>query len=70
VRQNDHQSVIGLTPSDMGQSRVGLQGIEPLNDEFSAVFQIETFSNPQSGEMAGYICTTNVNPTVGIRYKL
>jgi len=52
VRQNDDQSVIGLTPSNMGQSRVGLQGIEPLNDEFSALFQIETFFNPQSGEIA------------------
>jgi predicted porin len=52
VRQNDDQSVIGLTPSNMGQSRIGLQGIEQLNDEFSAVFQIETFFNPQSGEIA------------------
>src|SRR5580704_15179117 len=31
VRQNSQQSVIGLTPSNMGQSRVGLQGIEHLN---------------------------------------
>jgi predicted porin len=52
VRQNDHQSVIGFTPSNMGQSRIGLQGIEPLHDEFSAVFQVETFFNPQSGEIA------------------
>ena len=49
VRQNSRQSVIGLTPSNMGQSRVGLQGIEALNDEWSAVFQVETFFNPQSG---------------------
>ena len=52
VRQNSHQSVTGLTPSNMGQSRVGLQGIEALNDEWSAVFQVETFFNPQSGEIA------------------
>ena len=45
VRQNSRQSVTGLSPSNMGQSRVGLQGIEHLNDEFSAVFQIETFFN-------------------------
>src|SRR5271168_2331806 len=43
VRQNDYQSTVGLTPSNLGQSRIGLQGIEPLNDEFSAVFQVETF---------------------------
>ena len=52
VRQNSRQSVTGLTPSNMGQSRVGLQGIEPLNDDWSAAFQVETFFNPQSGEIA------------------
>jgi len=52
VRQNDYQSAVGLTPSNMGQTRVGLQGNEALNDEWSAVFQIETFFNPQSGEIA------------------
>jgi predicted porin len=52
VRQNDYQSVTGLTPSNMGQSRVGLQGIEALNEDWSAVFQVESFFNPQSGEIA------------------
>src|ERR1700735_3342763 len=61
VRQNSRQSVIGLTPSNMGQSRVGLQGIERLNDEFSAVFQIETFFNPQSGEIADSLKSLAVN---------
>src|ERR1700722_19227219 len=61
VRQNDSQSAVGLTPSNMGQSRVGLQGIEPLNEEWSAVFQIETFFNPQSGEIADALKSLNVN---------
>ncbi len=52
VRQNDYESVTGLTPSNMGQSRVGLQGIEPLTGQWSALFQVETFFNPQSGEIA------------------
>ena len=52
VRQNGSRSVIGLTPSNIGQSRVGLQGVEALNDDWSAVFQIETFFNPQSGQIA------------------
>jgi predicted porin len=52
VRQNGRQSVIGLTPSNMGQTRVGLQGIEPLGGDWAAVFQAETFFNPQSGEIA------------------
>ncbi len=61
VRQNGSRSVFGLTPSNMGQSRVGLQGIERLNDEFAAVFQIETFFNPQSGEIADSLKSLTVN---------
>jgi predicted porin len=61
VRQNSRQSVTGLTPSNMGQSRVGLQGIEPLNDDWSAVFQAEAFFNPQSGELADSLKSLAVN---------
>jgi predicted porin len=61
VRQNSRQSVTGLTPSNMGQSRVGLQGIEALNDDWSAVFQVESFFNPQSGEIADSLKSLAVN---------
>jgi predicted porin len=61
VRQNDSQSANGLTPSNMGQSRVGLQGIEPLVGDWSAVFQVETFFNPQSGEIADSLKSLAVN---------
>jgi len=61
VRQNSSQSVIGLTPSNMGQSRVGLQGIEALTADWSAVFQVETFFNPQSGEIADSLKSLAVN---------
>jgi predicted porin len=61
VRQNSRQSVTGLTPSNMGQTRVGLQGNEPLNDDWSAVFQAETFFNPQSGEIADSLKSLAVN---------
>jgi predicted porin len=61
VRQNSRQSVTGLTPSNMGQSRVGLQGIEPLSGDWSAVFQVETFFNPQSGQVADSLKSLTVN---------
>jgi predicted porin len=61
VRQNGRQSVTGLTPSNMGQSRIGLQGIEAVNDDWSAVFQVETFFNPQSGEIADSLKSLAVN---------
>src|SRR5580704_5608616 len=61
VRQNSRQSVTGLTPSNMGQSRVGLQGVEALNEYWSAIFQVESFFNPQSGELADSLKSLAVN---------
>ncbi len=61
VRQNSYQSVTGITPSNMGQSRVGLQGTEPLNEEWAAVFQVESFFNPQSGQIADSLKSLTVN---------
>jgi predicted porin len=52
VQKNSRGSACGATPSNMGQSRVGLQGVEPLAGDWSAVFKIETFFNPQSGEIS------------------
>src|SRR6202167_1534648 len=61
VRQNGRGSVFGVTPSNMGQSRVGLAGLEALSNEWSAVFQVETFFNPQSGEIADSLKSLAVN---------
>ena len=61
VRSNDYRSVTGVTPSNMGQSRVGLQGTERLNDTWSAVFQVESFFNPQSGQIADSLKSLAMN---------
>ena len=61
VRQNSAGSVVGVTPSNMGQSRIGLRGLEPLNEEWSAIFQVESFFNPQSGELADSLKSLVVN---------
>jgi len=61
VRSNDYRSVIGLTSSNIGQSRIGLQGIEALNEDWSAVFQVESFFNPQSGEIANSLRSLAAN---------
>ena len=61
VRQNSYDSPVGLTPSNIGQSRVGLTGVEPLVSDWAAVFQIETFFNPQSGEVANSLKSLAVN---------
>jgi predicted porin len=61
IRSNAHQSVIGMTPSNMGQSRVGLQGVAPLAGDWSVIFQVETFFNPQSGELADSVRSLTAN---------
>ncbi len=61
MRQNSTGSVVGITPSNMGQSRIGLQGLEHLNEEWSAIFQVESFFNPQSGELADSLKSLVVN---------
>lgn len=53
VQKNSNGSVVGLTPSNLSQSRIGLQGKEPLGvADLSAVFKLETFFNPQSGQLS------------------
>ena len=53
VQKNSNNSVFGVTPSNLTQSRIGLLGKESLNlQDWSAVFRLETFFNPQSGEIS------------------
>jgi predicted porin len=52
VQKNSNHSITGVTPNNLSQSKVGLQGIEPIMGDWSAVFKLETFFNPQSGELS------------------
>jgi predicted porin len=52
VQKNSNHSVTGVTPSNLSNSRIGLQGNEPIVGDWSGVFKLETFFNPQSGEIA------------------
>jgi predicted porin len=52
VQKNSNHSILGITPNNLSQSRVGLNGKEDLFDDWSAVFKLETFFNPQSGEIS------------------
>jgi predicted porin len=61
VRANDYQSPLGLTPSNMGQSRIGLHGVDELTRNWSAIFQVEAFFNPQSGQIADSLKSLAVN---------
>src|SRR5579859_4245098 len=49
VQKNSRTSVFGATSNNLTQSRIGLQGVEPLGvGDWSGVFRIETFFNPTS----------------------
>jgi predicted porin len=53
VQKNSRQSVFGATPSNLSQSRVGIQALEPLAmGDFAFVGRLETFFNPQSGNIS------------------
>jgi predicted porin len=52
VQKNSNRSVTGVTPSNLSNSRIGLQGVEPLVGDWSGVFRLETFFNPQSGQIS------------------
>jgi predicted porin len=52
VQKNSDHSITGVTPNNLSQSKIGLQGIEAIAGDWSAVFKLETFFNPQSGEIS------------------
>src|SRR5580658_2769115 len=52
IQKNSNNSVTGLTPSNLSQSRIGLAGNEPLVGDWAGVFRLETFFNPQSGDLS------------------
>jgi predicted porin len=53
VQKNSRQSVFGATPSNLSQSRVGIQVLEPLAmGDWAFVGRLETFFNPQSGDIS------------------
>jgi predicted porin len=53
VQKNSNNSQFGATSSNLSQSRVGLQGLEPLGaGDVYGVFKLETFFNPTSGNIS------------------
>lgn len=53
LQKNSNGSVTAVTPSNLSQSRIGLAGNEPIpGGDWAAVFRLETFFNPQSGNIS------------------
>jgi predicted porin len=61
IQKNSNGSITAMTPSNLSQSRLGLSGIEPIGGDWSAVFRLETFFNPQSGNLSDGLKSITLN---------
>lgn len=52
VQKYSNQSVTGLVSNPLSASRIGLNGIEPITGDWSAVARLETYFDPTSGQIA------------------
>jgi len=77
IQKNSNGSVTAVTPNNLSQSRIGLSGKEPIAGDWSGVFRVETYFNPQSGDTsdalksltqnngrAAAVQTTNVDSSI------
>ncbi len=61
VAKQNSQSITAVVPSGLSQSKLTLAGKEAINDEFSGVFKLETFFNPQSGNLSDALKSVTLN---------
>ncbi len=52
IQKNAHKSLWTATPSNLGQSKIGIKGAEDLVDGLTGIFRLETFFNPTSGNIS------------------
>src|ERR1700730_7689209 len=52
VQKNSNRAVTGVAPSNLSNSRIGLQGVEPIVGDWSGVFKLDTYFNPQYGQIS------------------
>ena len=61
VQKNDYDSPTGLTPSNLSQSRIGISGNEPIWGDWAGIFRLESFFNPQSGNLSDALKSVTLN---------
>ena len=61
IRPNDQKSIFAATPNNLGQSAIGLSGLEPVTGDWSAIFRLEAFFNPQSGQLSDGLKSLTLN---------
>jgi predicted porin len=61
LQKNGYDSPVGLSSNNLSQSRIGLSGNEPLFGDWAAVFRLETFFNPHSGDISDALKSVALN---------
>src|SRR5579872_3545312 len=61
IQKNSNGSVTALTSSPLSWSRIGISGNEPLAEDWSAVFRLETYFNPTSGNLSDGLKSLTLN---------
>jgi predicted porin len=61
VQKDSRESVFGATGSNLSQTKVGLRGLEPLIGDWSGVFALETWFNPQAGVLSDSLKSLALN---------
>ena len=69
LQKNSNGSVTAITPSNLSQTRIGLSGNEPLVADWAAVFRLETFFNPQSGNISDALKSITLQNGVDIHHQ-
>src|SRR3984885_4158359 len=61
IQKTGHESVFGATGSNLSQTKIGLRGLEPIAGDWSGVFALETWFNPQAGVLADSLKSLTFN---------
>jgi predicted porin len=69
LQKNSNGSVTAVTPSNLSQTRIGLAGNEPIAGDWAAVFRLETFFNPQSGNISDALKSIALNNGRDLHYQ-
>ena len=61
IQKTGHESVFGATGINLSQTKIGLRGLEPIVGDWSGVFALETWFNPQAGVLADSLKSLTLN---------
>ena len=52
IQKNSNRAITSISPNGLSQSKIGISGAEPINDDVQVVFKLETGFQPTSGHLS------------------